>query len=57
MGKVITYMQYKRDVPGGDASPTLKSVSVETNQERQVKFSSLLLQMGEFPSMSVMADL
>ena len=26
-------MQHKRDVPGGDASLILKSVSVETNQE------------------------
>ena len=44
----------KGEVPGGDSLPAFGSVSVETIQER---FSSLLILMGKFPSLSAMADL
>ena len=55
-GSLCELVQHPGKVPGGDAPPTLGSFSVKTIQGR-VRFPSLLALMGEFPSLSAMADL
>ena len=49
-------VQHQGEVPGGDAPLTLGSVSVEAIQETN-EILTLLIFMGEFPSLSAKTDL
>ena len=53
---LVSWCKNQGEVPGGDSPPAFGSVSVELSR-RRVRVSSLLILMGEFPSLSVMADL
>ena len=61
--RLCQLVQNQGEVPGGNSPPAFGSVSLETIQETSFcgnylgdKFSSLLILMGEFPSLSAMAD-
>ena len=55
-GILCELVQHQGKVPGGDAPPTLGSVSMETIQEMS-KVLILLTLMGGIPRLSAMADL
>ena len=50
-------VQHQGEVPGGDAPPPFRSVSVEAIQEVSEIFIFTDIDIGIFPSLSVMADL
>ena len=55
-GAFVSWCKNQGEVPGGDSPPAFGSVSGKLSR-RRVRFSSLLILMGEFPSLSAMADL